>query len=149
MKQRLQLFLWIGIVSAALGGTWLIYSRAKPDVPPVFPATINRDCAPWDGPAFTISIPYDEIASITISIWQSPSLALPAEFSFPDETMRIGTAYVTRELDPFEVLSGKVRLPRFDQGKPVEGRFSFTSARGERFDGIFLAEWGDLAVYCG
>ena len=149
MKPQLRLFLLISLVSIALAGIWLIYPLSNPETPPALSAKIDRDCAPWDGPAFTISFPYDSVTSIMISIWQAPSLAFPAAFSFPDETMRIGTAYVARKLAPLEGLSGKVWLPRLEPGKSIEGRFSFRSERGERLDGVFLAEWGNLVVYCG
>ena len=149
MKFRVELFLLDSIVIGVLGGIWLIYSRSNTEASHVFPARIDRDCAPWDGPAFTISIPDHAVTSITISIWQEPILALPVTFSFPDETMRTGRAYLQREHGPMEPLVGKVWLQRLEQGKSVEGRFNLRTERGEHFNGIFHAEWGNLVVYCG
>jgi len=114
-----------------------------------FPATINRDCAPWDGSAFTVSIRYDPITTITISIWQSPSFTFPVTFSFPDETMRVGGAYSLPELDPLEEMSGKVTFWRVEEGIPVEGKFDFTTESGKQFHGQFKAEWGSQIALCG
>ena len=115
----------------------------------VFPATINRDCAPWDGAAFTVSIPYDSKSKVTISIWQSPDIKLPFTFSFPDETRQIGFAYILPELDPLEELTGKVTFWRVEQDVPVEGEFDFMTQRGKHFKGKFKAEWGNQIVMCG
>jgi hypothetical protein len=70
-------------------------------------------------------------------------------FSFPDETMRDGNALLLRPAGFPEQLTGRVWFPRVDEGKPVEGRFSLTSESGQQFDGKFIAEWENQAVYCG
>jgi len=136
------LVLFLGIALIALSA-----QRRQPAR--VFPATVNRDCAPWDGSAFTLSLRYDAVTTITVSIWKSPSFLLPVTFSFPDETMRLGTAYSVKEVDPLEMLTGRVTFQRVEQGIPIEGRFSFTSAGGEAYDGKFVAEWGSQQAYCG
>jgi len=115
----------------------------------IFPATVNRDCAPWDGSAFTVSIPMSDGAIIDISIYQSPDISLPVTFSFPDETMRDGNALLLLPAGLPEQLTGKVWFQHVEQGKPVEGWFSLTSKRGERFKGSFKAEWGDQMAFCG
>jgi hypothetical protein len=58
-------------------------------------------------------------------------------------------AYILPELGPLEELTGKVWLQRVQEGTPLEGRFSFTSAGGEVFEGGFAAQWGSQIVYCG
>jgi len=115
----------------------------------VFPATTNRDCAPWDGAAFTMSFPYDSITTIAISIWQPPSFTFPVTFSFPDETIRVGIAHSLPELDPHEGLMGTVTFRRVEEGIPAEGEFNFMTENRKNFKGKFFAEWGNQIVMCG
>ena len=139
----------MGLVILVFGIAWYTFSTRNQAATPVFPATINRDCAPWDGAAFTVSIPVDNGTNIDISIWQSPDIKLPVTFSFPDETGQVGNA-VDRSLSgEYEQLSGKVSFSRVVEGSPVEGDFTFTSERGEQFKGQFKAEWEDEIVMCG
>jgi hypothetical protein len=128
---------------------WFIYSSRNQDVAQVFPATINRDCAPWDGPAFTVSIPLNNGITIHISIWQSPDIKLPARFSFPDETGQIGFAYILTEPNPIQELGGEVSFSRVEEEIPIEGEFNLITESGQQFKGRFKAEWGNEVVYCG
>jgi len=137
------------LILIVFGGVWIFYTLEDQAPTQTFPATINRDCAPWDGSAFTVSFRYDPTTTITISIWQSPSFTFPVTFSFPDETMRTGTAYSVQELDPLEELTGEVTFWRVKQGIPVEGEFNFLTKEGKHFKGKFKAEWGNDIVYCG
>jgi len=113
------------------------------------PASINRDCAPWDGAAFRVSVPMDDGTVIDISIWQAPDIKFSKTFSFPDDSGQIGNAMIRSINGEYEALSGEVRFERVVEGMPVEGRFSFTSERGEAFNGQFKAEWGNVIVMCG
>jgi len=149
MKSRTQFLIVVALVILILGITWFSFSTRNQASIQTFPATVNRDCAPWDGAAFTISIRYDPTTTITVSIWQSPDIHFPTTFSFPDETGQTGYAYVLPELDPLEELSGEVFFLRVDEGMPIEGRFNFTSERGGQFEGRFIAEWGNEVIYCG
>lgn len=147
MKSRTLFYMTIGFL--IVGIAWFIYSSRDQEPAQVFPATINRDCAPWDGAAFTVLIPYDSITTISISIWQSPDSKLPVTFSFPDETGQVGFAYVLPELDPLQQLNGEVSLWRVEEGIPVEGEFNLANESGKQFKGSFKAEWGNQVVYCG
>ena len=149
MKSQTQFFIAIGLLILVLGIASFTFSTRNQQPVQVFPATINRDCAPWDGAAFTVSIPYDSGSVINISIWQSPDIKFPSTFSFPDETGQIGFAYTLPELDPLEELTGKVTFWRVEQDVPVEGEFNFMTQRGKQFNGKFKAEWGNEVVYCG
>lgn len=149
MKARMQFLLIVGLMILILGVTWLSYSTRNQQPAQVFSATINRDCAPWDGAAFTVLIPFDATTTITVSIWQSPDINHPVNFSFPDETGQIGFAYTLPEVDPLQQLSGDVFFRRVEETIPVEGEFSLMTASGEQFTGRFQAEWGDQVVYCG
>jgi hypothetical protein len=145
MKPR-KLFITLGLAILVLGITFFTFPKRDQETTQVFPAAIGRDCAPWDGSAFTLSIQYDPASTIMISIWQSPDIKLPSTFSFPEETGRVGEAYILPELDP---LSGKVFFRRVDRENPVEGEFDLRDESGKRFKGMFIAEWEHKPLYCG
>ena len=149
MKYRTSLYVLLGLLLIALAGIWF-FARWETQAPAqVFPAAVNRDCAPWDGSAFTVSIPWSDGGTLRISIYRSPDIKLPASFSFPDETMREGNVLLLLPVGLPEQLTGKVWFPRVEVGTPVEGRFQFRSEAGAQFEGKFLAEWGDEIIYCG
>ena len=145
MKPRTQFLITIGMLILILAITWFSFSRRDQKPAQTLQATINRDCAPWDGAAFTLLISYDSITTISISIWQSPDIELPVTFSFPDDTGQIGFAY----LHPDNPLRGEVSLLGLDEAGPVEGGFDLKNESGRRFNGKFKAEWGNEIMYCG
>ena len=147
MKRRTQFF--IAVILLIFGIAWFTFSNQKREPEEAFLATVNRDCAPWDGGAFTVFIPTDDGIIIHISIWQSPEIKLPVRFAFPDESRQIGSAYILTELDPLQQLSGNVSFRRVEEGIPVEGEFDLTTESGQQFKGRFKAEWGNEVVYCG
>jgi hypothetical protein len=149
MKSRISLYVLLGLLLIALGGIWFFYGGENRTPLHVFSATINRDCAPWDGGAFTVSIPLRNGSSMAISIFRSPEIKLPASFSFPDESMRDGNALLLPPVGPPEQLTGKVWFQRVEQGIPIEGRFQFQTEIGTQFKGRFIAEWGNEIIYCG
>ena len=149
MKPRTQFLIAIGLIILILGITWYSFSTRNQAAIQVFDATINRDCAPWDGSAFTVSVPMKDGTIIYISIWQSPDIPVPVTFSFPDETGQIGFAYILPELDPLQQLSGKVFFWRVDEASPVEGEFNLKDESGKQFNGKFKAEWGNVIAMCG
>ena len=148
MKPRTSLFLPFILLLIALGGILVFRSLPKQELQ-VFPATVNRDCAPWDGAAFMISIQYDPVTTIMISIWKPPNIQLPFRFILPDGEGQVGNAYILSELGPYVQLNGEVSFESVEVGIPVAGRFSFTSERGGQFEGQFIAEWGEQVVMCG
>lgn len=147
MKSRTLFFSVIGLL--ILGIALFTFWMRNQEPAQVFPATVNRDCAPWDGGAFTISIQYDPVTTITISIWKSPDIKFPSTFSLPDETGQVGHAYLVSEVGPVVQLNGDVSFQHIEEGMPIEGRFSFTSERGGQLEGRFVAEWGSQIVMCG
>lgn len=146
MKFRVSLYL--AIILLIFGITWFSFSMRNQEPVQIFDATINRDCAPWDGSAFTISIPMGD-ADLYISIYQSPDIKLPTNFLFPDNTMSVGNALLILPIGSSEQLNGKVTLQGVEQGSPVEGIFDLTTVTGEKFKGKFIAEWGNEIIYCG
>jgi hypothetical protein len=149
MKPRTQFLIAIGVLILIFAITWISFSRRDQEPEQTLQATINRDCAPWDGSAFTVSVPMKDGTIIYISIWQSPDIKLPARFSFPDETGQVGSAYILPELDPLQPLSGEVSFRRVEEGIPVEGEFNFMTESGKQFKGKFKAGWGNEIIYCG
>ena len=147
MKPRTQFFIVIGLL--ILGIALFTFSTRNQQPVQFFPAAINRDCAPWDGSAFTVSIPYESGSIIYVSIWQSPDLKLPVTFTFPDQTGRVGNATVLLRFSYSVQLTGKVFFWHVEQGIPVEGVFDLITEAGRPLKGRFKAEWGDEIVYCG
>jgi hypothetical protein len=112
-----------------------------------FRATVNQDCAPWDGAAFTVMIPYDPSTTIQISIWDLSRTNRPATFSFPDETGRLGHAAL--HASSVETLGGSVSLSAVEEGKPIQGEFDLVTEAGSHLRGKFIAIWGDFVALCG
>jgi len=149
MKSRVSFYAAIGLLILILGTAFAAFSSRDQEPVKVFPATIDRDCAPWDGAAFTVTIPKSNGTVIAVSIYQSPDILFPVTFSFPDETLRIGNALLLPDVGSPEPLIGMVSFQRVNSEKPVEGRFSLTSEAGERFRGRFIARWGTQLAVCG
>ena len=116
----------------------------------VLPAIVKRDCAPWDGGAFVVSIRHDRDSVIEISIWQSPDIPGPIKYSFPDRTRSIGEAMLVEQAGTPAELTGSVHFQAVEEGTPVKGEFSLVTASGREFHGKFIATWeADEIVYCG
>ena len=88
MKSQKMLVLAVGLLILGLA-LFTFFARDEASLP-MFSATVHRDCAPWDGVAFTVSIPYHSESVITISIWKSPDIKFPTTFSLPDEAGQVG-----------------------------------------------------------
>jgi len=148
-KPRNQFFIIIGLLILLLGIAWFTFPKQDQGPAQILPASINRDCAPWDGSAFTVSIPMSDGAVIDISIYQSPDIKFPVTFSFPDETGQVGNVMVRSASGEYEALSGEARFEGVSVDNVVEGRFNFTTEGGGQFTGKFIAEWRSEIVYCG
>jgi hypothetical protein len=143
--------LFISIISLILlftGSAWYAFAARNQRPVQMISATINRDCAPWDGSAFTISVPL-EGRGIKISVYQSPDIQLPTRFSFQDDPMNTGNALLILPVGSPEQLSGHVYFQGVSQDVPVKGTFDLVTKAGEHFKGKFIAEWGNEIIYCG
>jgi hypothetical protein len=149
MKPQTRVLIIIGALILFLGVSFLIFSTRKSGPVQIFHGTVRRDCAPWDGGAFTIQIPVNDEEMIDISIWQSPQILSPAKFLFPDNTMQFGNAILIHTATSSEILTGVVWFEGVSEEKPVEGRFRLKSERGDEFIGQFVAEWNHQIVLCG
>ena len=148
MKPRTLLYILIGSLVVFII-IWIYSTTLTVQTDVVFEATVNHDCAPWDGTAYTITIPYQAGPVIVVSIWKSPDFPFPVTYSFPDASGGVGTAILQSPLDSFQQLNGKITLQPFETGSPMEGRFNFTSEDGGQFIGNFKAEWGNQIALCG
>ena len=148
MTRRILTISIVGLIVLLGGIAWQAFSTRDPQTDPILPATINLDCAPWDGSAFTISIPMQS-GSLYISIYQSADIKDPTTFRFPDDTMSVGNGVLALPIDSAAQVKGKVTLQRVEQGLPVEGTFDLVTDTGEPLKGKFIAEWGEEIIYCG
>src|SRR5262249_48875173 len=108
MKPRVQFIVIVGLLVLILGIAWYTFPGRNEGATQIYAATIQRDCAPWDGPAFTVNIPLQGGDAVSISIWQAPEPKLPKTFSFPDDTGQVGNASLMHSRRGPQQLSGKV-----------------------------------------
>lgn len=144
MSQRFFL-LWL-----LLAG-FILSACTAPAVPsaPTFPAVIQADCAPWDGAAFTLSIPFDTGQLARISIYRAPDFQLRTTFSFPDTTGRVGNAVYQPELGEAQTITGRLTVDPVALDTPVRGEFDLQSTDGLRMRGRFEATWIQAQAMCG
>ena len=139
----------IGLLTLILAITWYSFSTRNQEPVQVFSATVNRDCAPWDGSAFTVSIPMSDGTIVDISIWQAPDIKFSVTFSFLDNTGQVGNAALLLPVGLPAPLTGTVLLQRVEPERPVEGAFDLKDESGKQFKGEFKAEWDNQIVMCG
>jgi hypothetical protein len=115
-------------------------------------AKINATCAPWDGPAFELTIPSNDTTSastVTVAIWQAAGIERPTVFRFPDHTQHVGAAWLLTHAGKREELTGSISLTSVLVGQPVIGAIRFTGANGLKVVRAFRAEWGTRREICG
>src|SRR5262252_57043 len=118
-------------------------------------ATIQGDCAPWDGAAFRVTIPGATLgtqldsASIGIAIWKSPHITRRTTFRFADGHSAVpdsGAAVLWSKGGKAERLRGSITFESVTSDAPVDGSFDLTSKSGMRFTASFHATWLTLRV---
>ncbi len=149
MKNRFFLTGILLLVSSSFGFAWWRFNSGYPSTSQTFHATITRDCAPWDGAAFTVKINLPHGKILDISIWQSPPIAFPTTYTFPDSTAQIGNTNLIFASGNAEPLSGTAFFSSIDEAHPVNGHFKFRMPDGTQIAGIFNAEWDYQLVLCG
>jgi hypothetical protein len=147
MKIRARLLLATGLLVLVIA--LFTFQGRDQEAVQVFAATINRDCAPWDGAAFTMSVSYDTGTVLSISIWQAPEINFPFTISLSGDGEKNGYAYILQELGPFIQLHGNIFFQRVNTKEPVQGNFDLTDENGNQFSGKFIAEWRNEVIYCG
>jgi hypothetical protein len=142
-----------GMLSALMSGAGSAQSPSAAGAP--LYAEIHRDCAPWDGSAFTVSIqPLAGVKQIKpptlhISIWQDPNLPSGGRFQFPDNTGKVGAVYVEPAPERMTIFRGSIAFVSVTMDTPVEGQFDLTDSSGKRYAGKFLAKWTSVRAMCG
>jgi hypothetical protein len=147
MKSRTLLFTAIGLF--ILGIAIFAFPPRNQAPAQVFPATVNRDCAPWDGSAFRVRIPLKDGDVIDIGIWQTPDIKFSKTFSFPDDTGQVGYASLIDPAGSYEQLTGAVWFEGVSEGRTVAGGFRLKDERGAVFEGRFAAAWEGQVAMCG
>jgi len=127
-KRKGLLYVALGMIMLGVAIFAALMLNRKPNR--VISATVNRDCAPWDGSAFTVQIPWEGGDMINISIWQVPEINFLKSFAFPDDTGQIGTVRLIHPSGLSEALAGVVWLKNVSVGMPIAGRFNLRSASG-------------------
>ncbi len=123
---------------------------------PLLQGQARIDCAPWDGPAFTVLLPARAAVGTTalplrLSIWEAAAIDAPRDFRFPMDD-RLGAAVLEPSHGQAQRLAGRVRIERAVLGLPVLGQFDLSTPRGARYQGRFTAPWRtttSVRVLCG
>ena len=150
MKPRNSFLLVIGVLVLILGVAWYMYPGRQQEATLDYTATIQQDCAPWDGGAFLVKIPLENGDIIDVAIWESPAIQTKKTFSFLEEPSQVGYASLVHTPESGEQLVGKVSFTLMDLDGPVEGIFELeTIDSGQHFVGRFHAEWLDQIILCG
>lgn len=126
-------------------------------------ATVEHDCAPWDGAAFGLWIPAARFGGnpdswIYLRIWQDPDKS-KTSFVFSDKTGKIGNVryylalkspqLIVWEKQPHQELKGQVRFIRINESESVLGEFDFLSEKSIHLKGNFEARWINKMALCG
>lgn len=147
--------IFLGLLLVSL---WIVEKRinARPQAAgDIFNAEISRACAPWDGPAFSVSIPTlagaQEIKPplIHVSIWHAPNWKGRRRFVFPDQTGKNGGVFLRPRVGSMQELQGHVAFKSVKVDEVVEGEFDLQSPTGNRFRGKFRAKWTGQIQRCG
>ncbi|MFN8861229.1 MAG: hypothetical protein ACK5ZR_13045 [Gemmatimonadaceae bacterium] len=125
-------------------------------------ATVEPDCAPWDGAALAFWIPTERLGGprngwLSLRLWLPPTRAA-GRYDFPDTTDRIGRVVhfvgltspkaIDWATQPHEELRGVVQVDRVDTNHPVRLDLDFTAVTGTRLTGRIEAQWIGAGGVC-
>ncbi len=116
------------------------------------------DCAPWDGPAISISVSEKEISCTTkkfpyieINIYKSESEISGQTFSFPD--FKAGSVskivIIKNQKKNIQVKSGTVKFEEATKTTDFSGKFEVEFEDGEKSSGSFVAKKCERFYACG
>jgi hypothetical protein len=115
----------------------------------------EKDCAPWDGPAFGLWLPGEGIGGpkhswVYLRIWNKPEKSL-GRFTFPDKSLKVGAVIYFLMLESPKMidwqnqsrqqLKGSVRFDRVSLDQNILGELDFFSERNIHLSGKFEAKW--------
>lgn len=129
----------------------------------VFQGTATPSCAPWDGEAYTFTLPVFEApascdappagAYVRIAVWDSAQLPLSAGDSFTfDDTGATGGGWSHPTGDPgtYETASsGSLSLVSWSETAGGVGTWTLTLADGSTLSGGLDALWCPADILCG
>ena len=143
-----------GIASVAVGLLAAVTVARAAQEPRLSPAIAWRDCAPWDGPAFTVAVGREGATSVDparpwlrISIWQEAGTRHGVTYRFPDTTQKLGA--VEYGGTAFPSVNGTVTFPSAVSEEVVAGSFDFMTPDGRHLAGRFRGGWRPVAALCG
>ena len=134
--------------------TAAVMARSATAQAPTSAAIAWRDCAPWDGPAFTVAVGRPGAPEVDrarpwlwISIWHPPDARRPVTYQFPDTDGKTGA--VLYRGTAFPSVTGTVTFPRLAFGEDIDGSFDLVAPGGERLAGRFRGRWSPEVALCG
>lgn len=141
------------------GAALVLMCAACGAAPPTRPeavatAQIARTCAPWDGAAFTVSVPLGNDAdpaalpALQLSVWSSPQFDGERKIVFAEGDDRTGAASYAETVERATPLTGEATFRQAADGS-IEGTLRLKAADGRRFERRFRGRLGDRAVMCG
>lgn len=146
MKRRISLL-------ALLAGA-LVISMPAAGQPEVLPAVAWHDCAPWDGPSFTIAVGQPGAKSVDterpwlqIAVWHPAESRHGVTYRFPDTDGTTGA--VTYGGTAFPSSKGTVTFAPVGAANDVDGSFDLVTPDGRHLAGRFHGTWEPRAAMCG
>lgn len=124
----------------------------RPEV--VATARIARTCAPWDGAAFTVSVPMSDgidaaaLPALRLMVWSAPQFERGQTVVFADGDDRTGAAQYAESEDSAMPLTGEATFRQAADGS-IEGTLHLKAADGRRFERRFRGRLDPGAVMCG
>ena len=117
-------------------------------------AIAQLDCAPWDGPAFTIAVGREGAKAVDparpwlrISIWHDAETRHGVTYRFPDTDGKTGA--VEYGGSAFPSVIGTVRFPPAASAKDIDGSFDLVAPDGRHLSGRFHGGWSPRIAMCG
>ncbi|MGN6153603.1 MAG: hypothetical protein ACTHOH_16600 [Lysobacteraceae bacterium] len=142
-------------------GTGLVLAcTACGAVPPTRPeaaatAQIARSCAPWDGAAFTVSVPATgdgvdpaALPALRLSVWSAPQFDGERTVVFAEGDDRTGMALYAETVDRATPLTGEATFRQAADGS-IEGTLRLKAADGRRFERRFRGRLDPATAMCG
>jgi hypothetical protein len=120
----------------------------------VFPALARLDCAPWDGPAFTVALGErgakkvdPERSWLQISIWHPAESRHGVTYRFPDSDGKTGA--ISYRGAAFPSSKGTVTFTRTGAPTVIDGSFDLVTPDGRHLTGQFHGSLVARKVLCG
>lgn len=117
-------------------------------------AHIARTCAPWDGAAFSVSVPLREgadpgaLPALRVMVWSPPRFEHARTVVFADGDNRTGVAQYAESEERATPLTGEATFRQAADGG-IEGTLRLIAADGRRFERRFRGPLDPGVVMCG